>query len=235
MEEAPLKSLVRVLLEVRKALLKLLGTLFVLSVAFLFLASRVLVWVQGRFEQSLAFFSVTEPWMALIKTSAILAFLLAFPYLVWTVGRPVSRFFRLKTGVSFVFFLASILLFYSGVLFCFFVTLPYGIKFLLAFQKEEVVPTISVNHFVNFVGIFVTGFGVLFELPLLIVLASLTGLVDPYKLGRYRRHAIFTIALVSAIVTPTPDVFNMSLMAIPLYLLFELGIAAGKLAARKKT
>jgi sec-independent protein translocase protein TatC len=104
------------------------------------------------------------------------------------------------------------------------VTLPYGIKFLLSFQSENLQAVISINQFVNFVTLFVLAFGVIFELPVFMVFSAQVGIFSRKTFEKNRRYAILVIAVLAAVLTPTPDVFNMALMAGPLYLLYESGI-----------
>ena len=116
------------------------------------------------------------------------------------------------------------MLFYAGTLFCYFVTLPFGIKYLLGFGSEQLRPVISVSRFVNFVTLFVLGFGAIFELPVFMVFLARVGVCSRGFFERNRRYAILVITIVAAVLTPTPDVMNMMLMAVPLYLLYESGI-----------
>ncbi len=232
-EEPPVKTVARVVLRLQNSLRRFILLLFLTSLAYLWLASRLILYLQDRFHQPLAFFSVAESWLALLKVALFTAILTLFPYFLWLIWKALALAFGLSRKTGLWFILAGVFLFYTGLAFCFFISLPYGIKFLLSFQREEIVPTISVGHFVNFVGLFLLGFGLIFELPLFMILAARLGLMDPYKLGRYRRQAILIIAILAALLTPTPDVFNMSLMAIPLYLLFEIGLWGARLAVKK--
>ena len=129
----------------------------------------------------------------------------------------------------FLCWVASILLFYAGAAFSLWVSLPYGIRFLLSFETAHIAALISVKKFVSFCLLVVIGFGVIFELPLFMMLLGRLGLVSAATLSRYRRYAILTISVVAALLTPTPDIFNMALMGVPLYLLFELGILGMRL------
>ena len=233
-EEPPIKSLARAALSLRARLLRLLLLLFAFTAALVLIAPRVLLYLQERMGQKLAFYGVAESWLAVLKTAALMAVFLLFPYFLWVAWRTLRSVFGISNKKGVLFWIGGVLLFYAGLIFCFCVTLPYGMKFLLSFQREEIVPTISVGHFVNFVGLFLLAFGLLFELPLILMLASSLGLVDPYKLSRYRRHAVFLIVVLAALLTPTPDVFNLSLMAVPLYFLFELGLWGSKLLVRKR-
>ena len=124
--------------------------------------------------------------------------------------------------VYFIFFTS--LLFYVGTLFCYMITLPYGIEFLLGFGSEQLKPVISVGRFVNFITLFILAFGVIFELPIFMVFSAKVGVCPRSFFERNRRFALLLIAIIAALLTPTPDIFNMMLMAGPLYLLYEAGI-----------
>ncbi|QJA06854.1 preprotein translocase subunit TatC [Thermosulfurimonas marina] len=234
-EEAPLKDLVRALLVLRRYLLRILLLLFLLTLGFLWTAPRLLLWLEGHFGQRLAFFGVAESWLAVLKLALILALTVAFPLILYLLWRALSAVYGLSWRSGLALVLGGSLLFYGGMTFCFFVSLPYGMRFLLSFGRGELVPTISVGHFVNFVGLFLLAFGLIFEVPLLMMLAARIGLLDPYKAARFRRHAILIIAILAAVLTPTPDVFNMSLMAVPLYLLFEVGLLGARLLRPKSS
>jgi sec-independent protein translocase protein TatC len=127
------------------------------------------------------------------------------------------------------FWVASILLFYTGAAFCLLVSLPYGVQFLLSYETRYITALISVKKFVSFCLLVVFGFGLIFELPLSMMLLGRIGVVSAAMLSRYRRYAILIISIVAAVLTPTPDIFNMALMGIPLYLLFELGLLGMRL------
>ena len=129
--------------------------------------------------------------------------------------------------LSFVFFIA-------GVVFAYFVIVPVAIKFLLSFSSTYVVPMISIKSYISFIGNFLLSFGVVFELPLVLVFLVKIGIATPAFLRQFRRHAIMAILIVSAVLTP-PDVVSQLLMAVPLVILYELGVLFSVLAYRKKT
>ncbi|NPA49694.1 MAG: preprotein translocase subunit TatC, partial [Thermodesulfobacteria bacterium] len=167
-----------------------------------------------------------------LKVAISCAILTLIPYFLWLLWLLACEVFGFRKRTGFWFILAGVLLFYGGATFCYFVTLPYGVKFLLSFQKENIVPKIAVGHFVNFVGLFLLAFGTIFELPLIMVTLTKARLLNPHTAARFRRHAILIIVILAAIITPTPDAFNLALMAVPLYLLFEVGLLCSKLAAK---
>ncbi|MCJ7601425.1 MAG: twin-arginine translocase subunit TatC, partial [Desulfobulbaceae bacterium] len=132
-----------------------------------------------------------------------------------------------KALTTFVFFTS--LLFYIGTLFCYFVTLPFGVKFLLGFESELLKSVISVGKFVSFVTIFVLAFGLIFELPIFMVFFARAGICPRSTFEKSRRYAVLFISIVASLLTPTPDVVNMLLMGGPLYLLYEMGIVVLKI------
>jgi sec-independent protein translocase protein TatC len=93
---------------------------------------------------------------------------------------------------------------------------------------------ISVGTYISFCTAFIFGFGLTFELPLILGLLSYIKVVKAAFLTRNRRYAILIVAIIAAVVTPTPDVFNMALMGVPLYLLFEVGVIVVKIIERKR-
>ena len=146
------------------------------------------------------------------------------PWIMTIMLRAVGKPFNVSRRQLILFSFFSCLLFYFGTVFCYFVTLPFGINFLLGFGSEELKPVISVGRFVNFVTIFILAFGVIFELPILMVFAAKIGIVSRSFFARHRKYALLLIAIVAALLTPTPDIVNMLLMGGPLYMLYEAGI-----------
>ena len=146
------------------------------------------------------------------------------PWIVTVFLRAVGKPFQVTRTQLVLFSFFTCLLFYIGTIFCFFVTLPFGINFLLGFGSEELKPVISVGRFVNFVTVFILAFGFIFQLPILMVFAAKIGVVTRSFFARNRKYAMLLIAIVAALLTPTPDVVNMLLMGGPLSVLYEAGI-----------
>ncbi len=199
--------------------------LVILSFVFIFWFSPLaLNYLQHRFDQRFVFFSLSEPFLAMLKFSIVCLIILFFPLIWLSVVSIIDSLLSLPKGLFFLFLLSGIILFYIGVLFAFFVILPYGVKFLLSFQTESIKPAISLQHFSNFFGFFLLLFGTIFELPLIMLLLTMMKVLNPQKVSKYRKEIFFFIVVLSAIITPTPDAINMSLLAGPLYLLFEVGL-----------
>jgi sec-independent protein translocase protein TatC len=211
--------------------------LFVLLVFFTVLVNtpRLLIYFEKLYNQEFVFFSVGEPITSILRFAFFMTVLIIFPFLWYFLIAFVNFVFPLRKRFFYLFFFSGVLLFYTGVVFAYEVTLPYGIKFLLSFGNEKVEPAISLKHFVNFFGFFLIAFGFIFEMPLFICFLCLIKIVSPEKLGRYRKEVFFIIVVLAAIITPTPDAFNMALLAVPLYILFELGLLLSKVLLRTNT
>jgi sec-independent protein translocase protein TatC len=93
---------------------------------------------------------------------------------------------------------------------------------------------LSLQSYLSQASLFLLAFGLVFETPILVFLLCLLGVVKAKTFARYRKYVVLGIFVVAAVITPTPDAFNQSLVAIPMYLLFELGVLAGRIAERRK-
>lgn len=222
----------RLLLHLRRYLRETGGALICLTALLYWFAPNLLAFLQAHLNQRLAFFGVLEPVSAMLKLSSAAALTLLAPWLLWRLALGLVAVFGLSRRFAAIFVASATVLFYGGVAFCFFITLPFGINFLLGYQSEHLRPVIGVGRFVNFVGLFLLAFGLIFELPLVMTLLCRLGVCQAATFIRYRRYAILAIALLAAVLTPTPDVFNMTLMGIPLYLLYEVGIVLARVTTR---
>lgn len=219
----PYKYIAIFLAEIRRSI-QLLGiSVIVLTIALFLYSGNLLLLFQEHLHEKLYFFSVAGPFLSHVKLAFFGALYILMPFIMYVVWKGVGRPFGMTGQKLFWFVFATCFLFYAGTSFCYMVTLPYGVSFLLGFQSEELKPVISVGRFVNFVTIFILAFGVIFELPVFMVFSAGVG-VSRKVFERNRRYAVLVIAILAALLTPTPDVVNMALMGGPLYLLYEAGI-----------
>lgn len=217
-------NLILFLSELRKSV-RLLGfSLILLTIVIFFLSSGLITVFQEHLRENLYFFSVAGPFLAHVKVAFFGAVYTLMPLLMFVLWKALGKPFQVTGKKLFWFVFATCFLFYSGTLFCYFVTLPYGVEFLLGFQSENMKPVISIGRFISFVTIFILAFGIIFELPVFMVFSAQVGLFSRQVFERNRRFAILGIAILAALLTPTPDVVNMALMGGPLYLLYEVGI-----------
>jgi sec-independent protein translocase protein TatC len=217
-------NLLSFLSELRKSI-RLLGAAIIIGTLGLYvLAPSLLLIVQNHLDQKLAFYTVAEPFLALVKLSFFTTLFVLMPGILYCVWKALGKPFQLSERAVNLFVFFTCLLFYAGAGFCYFITLPYGVQFLLGFQSDILKPIISINKFVTFVAVFVLAFGVIFELPILMIFSAKVGILSRQAFERHRRYAILAISIMAALLTPTPDIVNMMLMGVPLYLLYELGI-----------
>jgi len=180
-------------------------------------------------------YGIPEAFFSILKLTFYASLFSTVPVIFYQVWKAFAPMFRLKELKSTLpIFLTALLLFYLGAFFCYFVTLPFGVQFLLGYQSAHIKPMISVGKYISFCAVFIFGFGLTFELPLILALLSYIKVVNGAFLTRNRRYAILLIAALAAVVTPTPDIFNMGLMGVPLYLLFEVGVLLVKIIERKR-
>ncbi len=196
----------------------------VIYLFFFWMSPLFLKYCEKIFDQKLVYFQISEPVVSLLKLAFVFTFLCFFPIIWYFVVIFIEFVFSLKKKHFWLFVVLGWILFYTGAIFAYKITLPYGIKFLISFKTKNLKPAISLGHFVNFFSFFILAFGIIFELPLIMCFLALGRLFNPGVLKHYRKEIFFCIVVIAAIVTPTPDAFNMSLLAVPLYLLFELGL-----------
>ncbi len=217
----------------RRFILEIVISFLVLSFLYYWIAPDILYFFQLHLDQKLAFFGVMEPIVSLMKIACVMALGTIMPWILYRISQVLAMNFGLTRRFCIGLVATALLLFYAGAAFCFFVTLPFGINFLLGYQSEHIKPVISVGKFVNFVGLFMLGFGLIFELPLIMTVACKLGICSYSLFKKGRRYAVLIIAILAAVLTPTPDVVNMALMGLPLYLLYEMGILIARLESRK--
>jgi sec-independent protein translocase protein TatC len=217
-------KIVTFIVELRKSIRNLALALCCCTLVIFLISPHLLLFVQAHLADKLYFFSVAGPFLAHVKLALFAALYALMPWFALVMWRALGKPFGVSGGQLFFFIFFTCLLFYAGTVFCYYVTLPFGIKFLLGFSSEELKPVISVGKFVNFTTIFILAFGLIFELPIFMVFLAKVGVFKRSFYEKNRRYALLLIAILSALLTPTPDIVNMSLMGGPLYLLYESGI-----------
>ena len=134
------------------------------------------------------------------------------------------------------FVILSTLAFYVGLSFSFFFVLPFALNFLISYGVNAgFIPQLSIAQYVGFALWFLLVFGLIFEVPLAITLLAKLGWVDAPLLKRYRKWAFLASFIFAAILTPTPDPFNQCLMALPMYVFYEVGIISAGIFSKKKS
>ena len=172
----------------------------------------------------LYFMQPSEAFFTYLKVSVFVGFLLALPVVFFHVWRFFLPALTVRERMVLGLIVpASVVLFFIGLAFSFFLVLPAGIKFFLGFGNTELEALLSVDKYFDFVIMFVLPFGFIFELPLVITILGKMGLITSAFLKKYQRIIIFLSFVVGALITPTPDVFTQSMIALPIIVLYEVG------------
>ena len=184
--------------------------------------------------KGLIFTSLLAPFFTYLKTALIAGVMLVAPYLfyqLWLFIAPGLYQREKKYVIPFVFF--SSILFVGGALFGYFIVFPLVFKFFLGFENEFIQAMPSVNEYFTFVVRLLCGFGIAFELPVVIFFLAKIGIVTPELLRKKWKYALLLMFIVGAIITP-PDVISQVIMAVPLIILYEVGIICAKIGTKKK-
>ncbi|WP_338823073.1 Sec-independent protein translocase protein TatC [Moorella humiferrea] len=178
------------------------------------------------------------PWEAFfttIKISFVAAIFLALPVILWEVWSFIlPALHSHERRLVYMVMPASILLFLGGIIFGYLVVFPAAIRFLLVSASEGFTPLISISRYFSFLTMFVLPFGLIFQLPLVIMLLTHLGLITPRFLAKNRKYAVLLIFILAAVLTPTPDMISQTLMALPVIALYEVSIWISYLVRRKR-
>lgn len=170
-----------------------------------------------------------------ITVAMVAGLIIAFPFVIrefWLFFKPALHSNEAKHARGAVF--ASSMLFFTGVLFGYFLLAPLSIHFLSSYQiSEDVVNQINVRSFIGTLTSICLATGLVFELPIVAFFLTKIGIITPTFMRKYRKHAIVVIFIIAAIITP-PDVFSQTLVAIPLLILYEVSIFVSARVMRLK-
>ncbi|MBL7071674.1 MAG: twin-arginine translocase subunit TatC [Candidatus Omnitrophica bacterium] len=182
----------------------------------------------------LVFIAPQEAFISRIKIAFFAGILLSGPFILFQIWGFIFSGLS-KSESKYVLFFAplSVLFFFIGASFGYFIIVPIGIKFLLGFASQLMAPMITVSKYISFVGLLTICFGILFEMPLVSLFLTKIGLVTPEFLSAKRKQSIVIIFIVSAALTP-PDIITQCLMAIPLIALYEISIIFSKMLKGSK-
>ena len=180
------------------------------------------------------YFTFPEVFFSSVELAIYGGVFFSLPFVILLIWDEFKGSMGLKPLEGYLFVAFSIILFYAGSMFCYGVVLKSGIKFLLGYEGNSLKAMISVEKFLKFSSAMIFAFGVTFEVPIILLALNKTGIVKAKTLTRTRRYAILLITIASALITPTPDVYNMMLLAVPTYVLYEVGIVLMKISERKK-
>lgn len=176
----------------------------------------------------------SEAFFTYLKVSICCGFILALPivfYQLWCFVLPALTI--KERYIAAIIVPSSVILFLSGLAFSFFLVMPAALKFFGGFGSESLLPMFSVARYFDFLFSFILPFGFVFELPLVVVIAAKLGLLSSKFLGEKQRYVIFFSFVIGAIITPTPDIFTQTMIALPMIVLYELSYLIVRFILRK--
>ena len=185
-------------------------------------------------DSRLIFTNLPEMFIAYIKVALVAGIILAIPiifYQLWMFLAPALFKKEKKYIIPFVLF--SSILFAVGALFGYLVVFPYGFKFFVSFATEDIQALPSVKQYFSFAIRLLLAFGLVFEMPVVVLFLTKIGLITPDSMKKFRKFAILSSFILSAILTP-PDVATQLMMALPIIILYEISIVLSKTMYRKK-
>jgi sec-independent protein translocase protein TatC len=178
--------------------------------------------------------SLVAPFMAPLKLALFVALFLAMPYVLYQAWAFVAPgLYRHEKRFAIPLMLSSILLFYGGVAFAYFVVFPLMFAFLTSTAPTGIQIMTDMANYLDFVLLLFFAFGIAFEIPVATVLLAATGLVRVETMTKNRGYVVLGIFVVAAFLTP-PDALSQSFMAVPMYLLYEIGIFLSRILLKEK-
>jgi sec-independent protein translocase protein TatC len=232
-------SLLSHLVELRSRLLKVSAAVVVVFVGLLPFAKRIFEIVSAPLVKVLPggqmiATEVASPLLTPFKLTFFVALFIAMPivlYQLWAFVAP--GLYKKEKSFAFPLLGSSILLFYTGIAFAYFVVFPLIFGFMTAVAPDGVEVMTDISSYLSFITLIVLAFGLAFEVPVATVLIVWTGLTTPQKLGKARPY-VFLGAFVAGMFLTPPDVISQTLLAVPVYLLYELGIVMSRFFVRKR-
>jgi sec-independent protein translocase protein TatC len=185
-------------------------------------------------NQKLYFTGITDKFMVYLKISIITAAALVSPFLLyqlWLFVSPALHKHEKRFFIPFAFFGSLSLV--VGLCFAYYLVIPFGYKFLIEFGSPNDQAIITLTQYFDLTLKLMGAMGLIFELPVVMMLLARFGVVRAPTLRKFRRHAMLASAVLAAVITPTPDAFTMIIVMVPIFLLYEIGIM-GVVWAQKK-
>ena len=226
------------LLAMRKLVMSCLIAVVVgFVVAFYFLCTPVMAFIVQPIEArgvQVIYTAVSEALVTQLKVSLVVGVILVSPFIfyqIWAFVKPAL--YDNEIRVFRILFFVALILFLTGVVFCYRYVYELALNFFLVAGENLATPMLSIDKYVGFLFSFILPFGVVFELPVAIYMATRMGWVDYHKLSAWRKYVFFGIFVIAAILTP-PDVVSQVMLGVPMYLLYEVGVQVSRFTRKHR-
>ena len=219
--------------EFRRRIIVCLVVLAITSSASYYYAEELIALISAPVGM-LYFMNPAEVFFTYLKISFFAGFLISLPVLVYEIWMFIAPAMTLsERKLALVLTPSFVLLFYAGITFSYYFVLPAGVKFFLGFATDSLQPMFSLGSYLSFVISFVLPFGVVFELPLCLLILAKLGFVSSAFLKKKRKIVLVLSFVLAAVISPTPDIFSQTMIAVPVILLYEVSITLIKFFIRK--
>ncbi len=240
-EEEKELTLIDHLVELRDRILKCVVGIVVIFLALFYWANDIYNYVAMPLIQALPEGSTmiaidpTSPFFAPFKLTFYVAFLLAAPYVLYQLWSFVAPgLYKNEKAIAIPLFISSVILFYAGIGFARYVLFGIVFGFFISVAPDGIQVAPDISSFLNFALTIFFAFGVAFEIPVAVFLCIWAGLADPESLSEKRPYVVVGCFIAAMLLTP-PDPFTQSMLALPMWALFELGILAGRFMRKKQS
>lgn len=227
------------LVELRTRLMRSMLAAAVTAVPCLYYANDLFTWLTGPLREhlpegsSLIATSVVAPFMTPFKLALLAAVFFAMPYILFQLWAFVAPgLYRKERHFALPMLVSSIVLFYAGAAFAYFIVFPLIFQFFVSTTPAGVSMMTDMTQYLDFVVLLFFAFGIAFEIPIATVLLVRAGIVRIESLGKHRGYVLLGIFIVAAFLTP-PDPVSQTMMAVPMYALYEIGVLFARLFARR--
>ena len=234
------QPLINHLIELRDRLLKMVLAVLLIFAGLFYFANEIYSFVSQPLQallpanSSMIATDVASPFFAPFKLTLVVSALLAMPvilYQIWAFIAP--GLYNLEKRLISPLLFSSVFLFYGGMAFAYFVVFPILFGFFTTVGPENVQVMTDIDRYLNFVLKLFFAFGLAFQIPIAVILLCWTGMADARSLAQKRPYVVVGCFVVGMLLTP-PDIISQSLLALPMWLLFEFGVIFGRMVSRKR-
>ncbi|MGJ8688387.1 MAG: twin-arginine translocase subunit TatC [Gammaproteobacteria bacterium] len=233
-------SLIDHLIELRNRILKSVLSILVLFLSLFYFSNDIYTFVatplMNVLPENMGMIAIdpTSPFFAPFKLTFYVSLFLAAPYILYQLWSFIAPgLYKNEKSLAIPLFVSSVLLFYAGIAFAYYVLFGFVFAFFVSVAPEGIMVTPDINSFLSFALAIFFAFGIAFEIPIAVFLMIWAGIVEPEDLTSKRPYVIVGCFIVGMMLTP-PDPFTQSMLALPMWLLFEVGIFFGRFIKKKQ-
>jgi sec-independent protein translocase protein TatC len=228
------------LIELRDRIMKSLAAILIIFLSLFYFANDIYTFVatplMSVLPENMGMIAIdpTSPFFAPFKLTFYVSLFLAAPYILYQLWSFIAPgLYKNEKALAIPLFASSVLLFYAGIAFAYYVLFGFVFAFFVSVAPEGILVMPDINSFLSFALAIFFAFGIAFEIPIAVFLLIWVGIVEPEDLTSKRPYVVVGCFVVGMILTP-PDPFTQSMLALPMWLLFEIGILFGRFVKRKQ-